>query len=876
VLSQGEVAAIFRTLPDMRDVMTKINGVVQVASEDDNVSNGVAQVANEFMVAKSALLEVFLAYARGHDSALRTLRAAQVRPEVSRSIDGIASSDERVRGDTLESLLEGPLALAMSLRGLLSALVGLCSPADRGYAALSDAMELMAAIVREAAAAGYAPAGNAGPAPSSPAKAYASGSLTSPARGDAKDFALATLASRPVVSSPSASASSSAVSAAMPLHPSTLGSELKGAEVSVDSVLAAQANADEAARRLAELERHVALKEEELSLAQREVVRAEEQARSRGKGGLNDPLANGSAPSPMDEALRKLKEEERDLFDRMRNSEHRAVFEAFLHRKQELEAEEARLSAALAEHEETLAQVRARLANPPASVLPADPAKASLYIAWKKALAEREELLRAARRRKHELLKDLKARHETQVVLLELERRSAVDSLKDAVQNERGKVEAYKRDLVSAARRSRAPLVHPSHDPPTLQVSLDESIDAARTSMKKFRQEFEQLRVALLIDRMAKSTQIANLADRRSRLAKEAESFQEAVEAARQRIAAEESAKWEARLQAAKEDGERRVAEERRAIEAKIDKVRQALAERFEAGFRPLLKEAETRHVAELQRVVELQRELENKEAELRAAHEAARSVSAASGTGLLLDESGNVVSSSSSGAAVDPVTGAPVPEWKLREFEDLKAAVASMWEQLDVPAEEVTAFLSEADLMAPYSPEGSYPTPPLPARPSRAHALLLPHSSPAVLDMYHDMYRRLSASASTSAYTSSYPLQSASLGAATQPTSPNGVNYGASARGTGYGSTPATAKQSVSPLPMSAARPTPAAAVSRNVSMSSAGSAQRMTPAAASSFRETGFSGRRDEDYGVKSKTLPPSLGGPGGRGNSSPPRRR
>lgn len=472
MLSQGEVAAIFRTLPDMRDVMTKINGVVQVASEDDNVSNGVAQVANEFMVAKSALLEVFLAYARGHDSALRTLRAAQVRPEVSRSIDGIASSDERVRGDTLESLLEGPLALAVSLRGLLSALVGLCSPADRGYAALSDAMELMAAIVREAAAAGYAPAGNAGLAPSSssPAKAYASGSLTSPTRGgDA--LALATLASRPVVSSPSAAASSSAISAAMPLQPSTLGSELKGAEVSVDSVLAAQADADEASRRLAELERHVALKEEELSLAQREVVRAEEQARSRGKGGLNDPLTNGSAPSPMDEALRKLKEEERDLFDRMRNSEHRAVFEAFLHRKQELEAEEARLSAALAEHEETLAQVRARLANPPASVLPADPAKASLYIAWKKALAEREELLRAARRRKHELLKDLKARHETQVVLLELERRSAVDSLKDAVQNERGKVEAYKRDLVSAARRSRVPS-SPPLTPPSLPHPL--------------------------------------------------------------------------------------------------------------------------------------------------------------------------------------------------------------------------------------------------------------------------------------------------------------------------------------------------------------------------------------------------------------------
>ncbi len=54
-----------------------------------------------------------------------------------------------------------------------------------------------------------------------------------------------------------------------------------------------------------------------------------------------------------------------------------------------------------------------------------------------------------------------------------------------------------------------------------------------------------------------------------------------------------------------------------------------------------------------------------------------------------------------------------------MREFEDLKSAVAGLWEQLDVPAEEVTAFLSEADLMAPFSPQ--------------------------VLEMYQDLYTRLS-----------------------------------------------------------------------------------------------------------------------------------
>ena len=277
--------------------------------------------------------------------------------------------------------------------------------------------------------------------------------------------------------------------------------------------------------------------------------------------------------------------EERELYARMAGSEHRAVFEAFLQRKRDLEDEERALAASLAEHEETLAAIRARLANPPASVLPADPAKASLYIAWKRALAEREELLRQARKRKHDLLRDLKARFETQVVLLEMERRSAVDGLRASVEAERAKVEVYKKDL----------------------AAMEESIDAARGAMKKFKAEFEQLRVGLLIDRMAKSTQVQNLAERRARLAREAEQFKDAIEAARARVAKEESAKWEAKLAAEKEAGERRVADERKLIEQKIEQVRTALAERYESGFRPLLREAETRHLEQLHNVAALQ-----------------------------------------------------------------------------------------------------------------------------------------------------------------------------------------------------------------------------------------------------------------------------
>lgn len=48
--------------------------------------------------AKAALLELYVPFARGHEAALRMLRTAMARPDVGRTVSGIASSDERVSG----------------------------------------------------------------------------------------------------------------------------------------------------------------------------------------------------------------------------------------------------------------------------------------------------------------------------------------------------------------------------------------------------------------------------------------------------------------------------------------------------------------------------------------------------------------------------------------------------------------------------------------------------------------------------------------------------------------------------------------------------------------------------------------------------------
>ena len=91
------------------------------------------------------------------------------------------------------------------------------------------------------------------------------------------------------------------------------------------------------------------LKENELSLAHVEVARAEA-ARSVTSSVLDASQLQlqGGGGGPMDEALRSLQEDERALLSRLgSNSEARALFEAFLSRKRELEEEEVRACSAL-------------------------------------------------------------------------------------------------------------------------------------------------------------------------------------------------------------------------------------------------------------------------------------------------------------------------------------------------------------------------------------------------------------------------------------------------------------------------------------------------------------------------------------------------
>ena len=64
--------------------------------------------------------------------------------------------------------------------------------------------------------------------------------------------------------------------------------------------------------------------------------------------------------------------------------------------------------------------------------------QAQLYVSWKKALLEREDILCATRHRRYEAMADLRTRHENQIIVLENQRRENLGAVLDAVEAVRG------------------------------------------------------------------------------------------------------------------------------------------------------------------------------------------------------------------------------------------------------------------------------------------------------------------------------------------------------------------------------------------------------------------------------------------------------
>lgn len=264
---------------------------------------------------------------------------------------------------------------------------------------------------------------------------------------------------------------------------------------------------------------------------------------------------------------------------------------------------DAALRADLSKHEHELARGRQALVASAAERGVAEPQRGALLVAWKRAVAEHEELRRQARLRRCERAAEIRGRAESQVVLTHLDRKAAVEALSGA----------------EAAAQLRKERIH------TEFSSLVKALDASNTAMERFRRDFEQLRAALMLDRMGKAAELRELETVRDCLREDSGTIEELVIARRQKTAELAVARWEDALRVEQEAGRKRLKDEQEVIEKKFGLVAGTLRERYEAGFQPVLDDEESKHARELARVVALKDRLAEREHQLHDLHSAAR-----------------------------------------------------------------------------------------------------------------------------------------------------------------------------------------------------------------------------------------------------------
>jgi chromosome segregation ATPase len=191
------------------------------------------------------------------------------------------------------------------------------------------------------------------------------------------------------------------------------------------------------------------------------------------------------------------------------------------------------------------------------------------------------------------------------------------------------------------------------------------------------------MRVAIMLDKTIKSTQMAALEEHKKRLRRAEDLFERLVDKERQRIQEEEAEKWRPRLAAAKEKMAKQLQLQQEQMKKKIAQVREALGQRYQEGFDPLLREAEARYAEEAQASERLRQEIARKEQLLRNAEKEMRRL-----------EEDVMSPQKESGASTQ----------HSKEMDKLNMELRNLWVELKSDPDEVATFLSELDAISPYS----------------------------------------------------------------------------------------------------------------------------------------------------------------------------
>eukprot|EP00941_MAST-03F_sp_MAST-3F-sp1_P005211 g5211.t1 len=417
-----------------------------------------------------------------------------------------------------------------------------------------------------------------------------------------------------------------------------------------DEILKVVQETEELQKKLENLKKQIATRESELK-------RMKDMA-NEAKAAVDNDIV------PLEKLLERLAEKEDELRQKVVDSGKSDVLRHFLQRQQGLLEQEQELRRQVEAKEKELADVRSALCNVDMSnMTPEEKERAKLFVEWKTNLKAKHEYLREFREEQYRMLMSIKARRDTMYVVAELEKKAELDA-------GRKKGAEYKQQIEQAEKRIKL---------------LEQGMLKAGTAMREFRREFEQMRVAIMLDKTIKSTQMASLEEHKKRLRRAEDLFERLVDKERQRIQEEEAEKWRPRLAAAKEKMAKQLQLQQEQMKKKIAQVREALGTRYQEGFDPLLREAEARYAEEAQASERLAQEIAQKEQLLKTAERDMRRLEAE----VMTPQSGN----DGSGGNV-----------RSKEMDQLNMELRNLWVELKSDPDEVATFLSELDAISPYN----------------------------------------------------------------------------------------------------------------------------------------------------------------------------
>lgn len=296
------------------------------------------------------------------------------------------------------------------------------------------------------------------------------------------------------------------------------------------------------------------------------------------------------------------------------------------------------------------------------AVPPEEKERAELYVKWKKTLAEKNRYERDLRKGKYLSEKRESTRQQVQLVIAEMERNAEIVHMEK-------RCKSHEREIALTKEKIER---------------IETAMSGAADAMRRFRADFEQLRVAIMLDKSIKSTQYAALAQHKKRLEQAEGWYQECISVEKERIRKEESVKWQRRLDRAKDHAGKSLELEQQQQKEKLVEVKDRLTKRYFEAFQPLLDEAFEKLESERKDAAGLEKELRDKENELKRCEDEIKDLEEA--------QSSNID---------------PSPEETAKFSHELKRAsdeLKQLWDDLNISVEEKVAFYSELDLISPYN----------------------------------------------------------------------------------------------------------------------------------------------------------------------------